>query len=70
MPDWKYPERGEYPQERDMNVSDRCVIAEVGCPYVQVGYYDFGLQQWFKDGFSYPVPVYAWHYDKPPRVEA
>ena len=64
---WKYPSKGELPEKREMNVSDHCIVAEVGCAYARAGYYDFDQQKWFVDGFNQPVDVYAWKSGKPPK---
>ena len=57
------------PTRQEMGVSDRVVVAIEGYNIVDVGYYDYDLEGWFVEGCRYPVRVYAWHYDKPPRVE-
>lgn len=58
------------PEKQEMGVSDRVVVAVRGYNVPDVGYYDYDLEAWFVDGNRYPVPVYAWHYDKPPKEEA
>ena len=67
---WNYTSEGVLPEARKMNTSDRVIVAVEGCPYVQAGWYDHDQKAWFIDTSRYPVPVYAWHYDKPPRVKA
>lgn len=64
MNEWIYE---GFPEAKEMNVSDRVVVAVKGCPYVQAGWYDHELGAWFVDGNRYPVPVYAWQYIVPPR---
>lgn len=68
--DWNYTSEGKLPAKRDLNVSDRVVIAEVGCDnYCRFGYYDYELNEWFADGTAYPINVYAWRGIKPPKEE-
>lgn len=66
---WNYVNEGKLPTRQEMGVSDRVVVAVKGYNVPDVGYYDYELEAWFVDGNRYPVPVYAWHYDKPPREE-
>lgn len=66
---WNYVSEGKLPEKQEMGVSDRVVVAVKGYNVPDVGYYDYELEAWFVDNSRYPVPVYAWHYDKPPRVE-
>lgn len=68
--DWNYVNEGKLPTKQEMGTSDRVVVAVRGYNTVDVGYYDYELEAWFVDGNRYPVPVYAWHYDKPPKEEA
>lgn len=55
------------PEKQEMGTSDHVIVAVRGYNIVDIGYYDYELEAWFVDGNRYPVPVYAWHYDKPPR---
>ena len=66
---WNYVNEGKLPERQEIGVSDRVVVAVRGYNVPDVGYYDYELEAWFVDGNRYPVPVYAWHYDKPPREE-
>lgn len=65
---WNYTSE-KLPEKQEMGVSDRVVVAVRGYNTVDVGYYDYELEAWFVDNNRYPVPVYAWHYDKPPKEE-
>ena len=70
MKDWIFTSEGQLPEKKELNVSDRVVVAVEGFPYVSVGYYDYEAESWFIDGAEYPAAVYAWLDCKPPKVEA